>query len=106
MNFLFNEGVDSYLQGIIKNKSFANGYIFFGADGVGKKQTALKFVTEIFKKSSPFGNIEEKITNNNHPDFLIIEPSPRLETKVSISSDSKNTKIIIVTMDIIKIQVL
>ena len=28
------------LNKIIKNKSFANGYIFYGAEGLGKKQTA------------------------------------------------------------------
>ena len=80
-NFLFNEEVNTYLDNIIKNKSFANGYIFYGAEGVGKKQTALQFIKEIFKQSSPSENIEEKITNNNHPDFLIIEPDSLLGTK-------------------------
>ena len=73
--FFFNEEVNTYLKSIIRNKSFANGYIFYGAEGVGKKQTALQFIKEIFKQSSPVGNIDERITNNNHPDFLIIEPN-------------------------------
>ena len=51
-NFLFNEEVNIYLSNIIKNKSFANGYIFYGAEGVGKKKTALQFIKEIFKQSS------------------------------------------------------
>ena len=71
-NILLNEEVNTYLNNIIKNKSFANGYVFYGAEGVGKKQTALKFIKEIFKQSSPIENIEEKITKNNHPDILII----------------------------------
>ena len=86
-NFLFNEEVNTFLQNIIKNKSFANGYIFYGAEGVGKKQTALQFIKDIFKQSSPSENIEEKITNNNHPDFLIIEPDSFLATKSSTSSN-------------------
>ena len=86
-NFLFNEEVNTYLNKIIKNKSFANGYIFYGAEGVGKKQTALQFIKEIFKQSSPSENVEERITNNNHPDFLIIEPDSSLTTKSSGSSD-------------------
>ena len=86
-NFFFNEEVNTYLHKIIKNKSFANGYIFYGAEGVGKKQTALQFIKDIFKESSPNENIEETITNNNHPDFLIIEPDSLLETKSSGSSD-------------------
>ena len=87
-NFLFNEKVNSYLNSIIKKKLFANGYIFYGAEGVGKKQTAFQFIKEIFKQSSPSENIEEKIKNNNHPDFLIIEPDYYLTTR---SSDLEKT---------------
>ena len=90
-NFFLNEEVNTCLNNIIKNKSFANGYIFYGAEGVGKKQTALQFIKEIFKQSSPSENIEERITNNNHPDFLIIEPDSLLATKSSGSFDLEKT---------------
>ena len=90
-NFFLNEEVNKYLNRIIKNKSFTNGYIFYGAEGVGKKQTALEFIKEIFKQSSPRENIEERITNNNYPDFLIIEPTSTLEAKRSKSSDLEKT---------------
>ena len=100
-NNLFNEEVNTCLNNIIQNKSFANGYIFFGAEGVGKKQTALAFIKEIFKQSSPCKNVEEKITNNNHPDFLIIEPTSLLGTKNSRSSDIEKT--IKIGSEIIKI---
>ncbi len=92
-NFLFNQEVETYLNKIIKNKSFANGYIFYGAEGVGKKQTALRFIKKIFKQFSPSENIENRITNNNHPDFLIIEPTSILEAKKPKNSDpAKTTK--------------
>ena len=90
-NFFFNEEVNTILKNIIKNKSFANGYIFYGAEGLGKKQTAFQFIKEIFKQSSPSENVEERITNNNHPDFLIIEPDSLLATKSSGSSDLEKT---------------
>jgi len=90
-NFLFNKEVNTCLESIIKNKSFANGYIFYGAEGVGKKQTALQFIKEIFKQSSPSENVEKRITNNNHPDLLIIEPDSVLATKSSGSSDIEKT---------------
>jgi len=90
-NFFLNEEVNTCLNKIIKNKSFANGYIFYGAEGVGKKQTALHFIKEIFKHSSPSKNVEERITNNNHPDFLIIEPDFLFKTKSSGSSDLERT---------------
>ncbi len=86
-NFFLNEEVNTFLKNIIKNKSLANGYIFYGAEGLGKKQTALEFIKEIFKQSSQSENVEERITNNNHPDFLIIEPNSLLSTKSSGSSD-------------------
>ena len=91
-NFLFNDEVNTYLNNIIKNKSFANGYIFYGAEGVGKKQTALRFIKEIFKQSSTSENVEERITNNNHPDFLLIEPDSLLETKSLKNYDLEKTK--------------
>jgi len=90
-NFFLNEEVNIFLKNIIKNKSLANGYIFYGAEGLGKKQTALKFIKEIFKQSSQSENVEERITNNNHPDFLIIEPDSLLSTKSSGSSDLEKT---------------
>jgi len=90
-NFFLNEEVNTFLKNIIKNKSLANGYIFYGAEGLGKKQTALQFINEIFKQSSPSENVEERITNNNHPDFLIIEPNSLLSTKSSGSSDLEKT---------------
>ena len=62
--FSFNQEVDTYLNNIVTNKSFANGYIFYGAEGVGKKQTSLQFIKEIFKQSSQGGNIDERIKNN------------------------------------------
>ena len=92
-NFFLNKEVNKYLNRIIKNKSFTNGYIFCGDEGVGKKQTALEFIKEIFKQSSQCENIEERITNNNYPDFLTIEPTSTLEAKKSKSSDlGKTTK--------------
>ena len=51
-NFFLNEEVNTFLKNIIKNKSLANGYIFYGAEGLGKKETALKFVKQIFKQNS------------------------------------------------------
>jgi len=90
-NFFLNEEVNTFLSNIIKNKSLANGYLFYGAEGLGKKQTALQFIKEIFKQSSPSENVEERIKNNNHPDFLIIEPDSLMAKKSSGSFDLEKT---------------
>jgi len=100
-NFFLNEEINNFLKNIIKNKSLANGYIFYGAEGLGKKQTALQFIKEILKQSSPSENVEKRITNNNHPDFLIIEPDSHLATKSSGITDFE--KIIKNGSEIIKI---
>ena len=89
-NFFLNKEVNTCLNNIVKNKSFANGYIFYGAEGVGKKETALQFIKNIFKQSSPIGNSAESITNN-HPDLLILEPSSPIESKGTKSLDPKKT---------------
>ena len=90
-NLLINEEVNACLSSIIKKKSFANGYIFYGAEGVGKRQTALLFITDILKQFSTSGNIEEKIRQNNHPDYLIIEPTSLFEAKRSKNNDLEKT---------------
>ena len=91
-NFLVNEEVNNYLDNIIKNKFFSNGYIFHGAEGLGKQYTAFKFIKQIFKQYSFSRNSETSITNNNHPDFLIIKPSDNLESRKTKNSDSEITK--------------
>ena len=101
-NFLIHEEVNKYLESIIETKLFANGYIFYGAEGIGKKETALNFVKQIFKQYSSNGNVEEKINNKNHPDFLIIEPSSFIKGKTAKSLDSQ--KAIINNIGLIKIE--
>ncbi len=101
-NFLINLEVNKYLESIIQTKLFSNGYIFYGAEGVGKKETALNFIKQIFKQYSLNGNVEEKINNKNHPDFLMIEPSSFNKARTGNSLDSQNP--IINNMGIIKIE--
>ena len=99
---LNNLEVNNYLENIIKTNAFANGYIFWGAKGVGKKQTALKFINGIFRNYTSSINIEEKILNNNHPDFLVIEPTSFTKDKTIKSKDSKNLNKI--SNEIIKVE--
>ena len=43
-NLLINKEVIENLENILKRKAFSNGYIFYGPKGIGKKQTAIKFI--------------------------------------------------------------
>ena len=94
-NLLINKEVNENLESILKRKAFSNGYIFYGPEGIGKKQTSIKFIKEIFNKYSSISNIEKKIIDNNHPDFLLIEPTYFLKGNLinrSEAEPSKNNK--------------
>ena len=91
-NFFINEEIKKYLENIIKTKLFANGYIFFGAEGLGKRQTALEFIKDIFNEYSTSNNISEKVMNNNHPDYLMIQPNSLIKSKSPKNADSEKPK--------------
>ena len=71
-NFLFNDEVNQNLENVLNTELFSNGYIFYGPEGVGKKQTALKFIKGIFSKYSSNSKIEEKIIKNNQSFYAYI----------------------------------
>ena len=91
-NFLINKEVNKNLENVLKRKVFSNGYIFSGPEGIGKKQTAIKFIKEIFKEYSNTSNIEEKIIDNNHPDFLLIEPTYLIKGNLIRRSETESQK--------------
>ena len=87
--FFNNEEVKKNLENIIKSNLLSNGYIFYGPDGIGKKQTAFQFVNDIFEKYSSSSNIKQKIKANNHPDFLLIEPTYIIKGNLINRSDTE-----------------
>ena len=91
-NPLINKEVNKYLENILKKKVLSNGYIFYGPEGIGKKETAFRFIKEIFKEYSSNINLEEKIIDNNHPDFLLIEPTYFIKGNLINRSDYKSPK--------------
>ena len=91
-NLLINKEVKENLESILKKKLFSNGYIFYGQQGIGKKQVAIKFIKEIFNQFSPNSNIEEKIIDNNYPDFLLIEPTYFLKGNLKNRSETEPSK--------------
>ena len=91
-SLLLNKEVDENLKNILKRKVFSNGYIFYGPEGIGKKQTAIRFIKEILNQFSSNSNIEEKILDNNHPDFLLIEPTYFLKGNLINRSEKESSK--------------
>ena len=91
-NLIINKEVNENLENILKKKVFSNGYIFYGPEGIGKKQAALNFIKEIFNQYSSNSNIEEKIMDNNYPDFLLIEPTYLLKGNLINRSETESKK--------------
>ena len=91
-NLLINKEVNKSLENILKRKVFSNGYIFYGPEGIGKKQTAIQFIEEIFNLYSSNSNIQEKLRNNNYPDFLLIEPTYFLKGNLINRSEADSSK--------------
>tara|TARA_B100000579_G_scaffold433246_1_gene451640 strand:+ start:742 stop:1698 length:957 start_codon:yes stop_codon:yes gene_type:complete len=89
---LINKEVNENLESILQRKAFSNGYIFYGPEGIGKKQTAIRFIKEILSTYASYSNIEEKIINNNHPDFLLIEPTYFVKGNLLNRSDVETSK--------------
>ena len=74
-DFLLNAKIFKDLEKIIQKKNISNAYIFYGPDGIGKKETALKFITKLLDNDNNDLKIEQKIKQNNHPDYFFIEPT-------------------------------
>ena len=91
-NLLINKEINENLESILARKLFSNGYIFYGPEGLGKKQIAIKFIKEIFKQYSPNSYSEAKIIDNNHPDFLSIEPTFFLKGNLINRSEAEPQK--------------
>ena len=91
-DFLSNSEVNNHLQHIIDRKLFSNGYIFSGTEGLGKKKAAIEFAKALFKQFSSSKNIEEKISNNNHPDFLEVKPQSFIKSKIKTDSELEKSK--------------
>ena len=60
---------------IIEDNTLSNAYIFYGPKNIGKKEYALKFISEFIKRNNSDIKAYEKIKQNNYPDYLIIEPT-------------------------------
>lgn len=91
-NIFINKEVNENLENILNRKVFSNGYIFYGPEGIGKKQTAFHFIEEIFNQYSSNSNNKEKIISNNHPDFLLIEPTYFSKGNLINRSETESSK--------------
>jgi DNA polymerase-3 subunit delta' len=73
------EGPIAVLQSAIEKKRVPHAFLFYGAEGIGKRTTALIFAKALNCKEGGADPCDtctscRKIDSGNHPDVLIIEP--------------------------------
>ena len=86
-NFLNNDLVNKILQQVVLKKNISNAYIFYGPEDVGKKDEAVKFISQIINENNLDKRIIKKIRENNHPDYLFIEPTYLLKANLINQSE-------------------
>ena len=82
LNFSNNNLENITLKQVILKKNISNAYIFYGPENIGKKDEAIKFISQIINKNDLDAQTTKRIRANNHPDYLFIEPSYLLKTKL------------------------
>ena len=78
-NIIGNEENKKVLKSTLMNKNIVHSYLFYGADGIGKKIFAKEFAKMILcngEEIKPCNNCKSCIEfdSNNNPDFFLIEP--------------------------------
>ena len=73
------EGPIAVLRNAIGNKRVPHAFLFYGAEGIGKRTTALVFAKALNCKESGTDPCDactscRKIDSGNHPDLLLIKP--------------------------------
>jgi len=87
LDFSNNNLENKILEQAILKKNISNAYIFYGPEDVGKKDEAIMFISNIINKSNLDTQIIKKIRENNHPDYLFIEPTYLLKGNLINQSD-------------------
>ena len=87
LNSSNNNLENNILKQVISKKNISNAYIFYGPEDVGKKDEAIKFISQIINKDNLDTKIIQRIRENNHPDYLFIEPTYLLKANLINQSE-------------------
>ena len=87
LNFPNNYLANNILKQAVLQKNISNAYLFYGPEDVGKKYEAIKFISQIIHPKNLNKQIIKKIRENNHPDYLLIEPTYLLKANLINQSE-------------------
>ena len=87
LNSSNNNLKNNILKQALLKKNISNAYIFYGPEDVGKKDEAIKFISQIINEHNLDTQIIKKIRENNHPDYFYIEPTYLLKANLINQSE-------------------
>ena len=87
LNSSNNNLENNILKQVILKKNISNAYIFYGPEDVGKKDEAINFISQIINANNLDTKIIQRIRENNHPDYLFIEPTYLLKANLINQSE-------------------
>ena len=87
LNSSDNNLENNLLKQVILKKNISNAYIFYGPEDVGKKDEAINFISQIIYATNLDTKIIQRIRENNHPDYLFIEPTYLLKANLINQSE-------------------
>ena len=87
LNSSNNNLENNILKQIILKKNISNAYIFYGPEDVGKKDEAMNFISQIINANNLDTKTIQRIKENNHPDYLFIEPTYLLKANLINQSE-------------------
>ena len=80
-----------FLEGALERSRLAPAYLFVGASGIGRGLASDCFALAILMLNQPqakSGSLRERITRQNHPDLLIVEPTYQLQGRLLTESEA------------------
>ena len=87
LNSSNNKLENNILRQVILKKNISNAYIFYGPEDLGKKDEAIKFISQIINANTLNIQLTKKLRENNHPDYLFIEPTYLLKANLINQSE-------------------
>ena len=105
-NSSLNNFYQQFLDQIVDKNSTSNAYIFYGPENIGKKEIATQFILKIMNQSIPEPISIQRLYENNHPDFILIEPTyikkGNLIKRAEFDLENKNNNQPIIRIDQIR----
>jgi len=76
------------LEAALERRRIAPAYLFAGADGVGRRLAALRFLEGVVAGRSGLPALRRRLAQGNHPDLLWVQPTYQHQGRLVNASDA------------------